>query len=258
MDSIMSDEVLYEVDGPVLTLTLNRPDKRNAMNAAMREGLWESWRKFEADSTLRVAILTGAGDKAFCAGIDLIEFSETKLGIPPANFLPVLGENITVTKPVIAAVNGFAYAGGWRLAQMCDLCVASEGALFAITEARVGRGAPWASPLAHIIPPRIMLELLLTAAPITAQRAYEIGFVNHVVPAAELMDRARRMADDIVQGAPLFMKAAKALVYASMDSGARPSVAQAEILFEPVLTSPDAIEGPLAFREKRKPRWQGQ
>jgi enoyl-CoA hydratase/carnithine racemase len=254
----MPDEVLYEVDGPILTIGLNRPEKRNALNSAMRKGLWNAWRKFEDDPDLRVAILTGAGDKAFCAGIDLIEFSETKLGVPPPDFLPVIGQNIQVTKPVIAAVNGFAYAGGWRLAQMCDLCVASETALFAITEARVGRGAPWASPLAHMIPPRVMLELLLTGNPITAQRAYEIGFVNHVVPQAEVMSRARQLADDIVAGAPLFMKAAKAMVYSSMDTGASASIGYADALFEPVLTSQDAVEGPLAFREKRAPRWQGR
>lgn len=253
----MADEVLYQTDGPVLTITLNRPEKRNALNHAMRQGLWEAWRRFEDDAKLRVAILTGAGDKAFCAGIDLVEFTETKLTVPPANFLPVLGQNIQVTKPVIAAVNGFAYAGGWRLVQMCDLCVAAESALFAITEARVGRGAPWASPLAHMMPPRIMLELLLTGNPISAQRAYEFGFVNHVVSSDEVLSRARQLADDIVAGAPLFMKAAKAMVYSAMDTGASASIADADKLFEPVFTSQDAIEGPLAFREKRAPKWQG-
>ena len=133
----MADEVLYETEGEIVVITLNRAEKRNALNAAMREGLWESWRSFESDAQLRVAILTGAGDKAFCAGIDLIEFTETRLGVPPPNFLPVIGQNVKVSKPVIAAVNGFAYAGGWRLAQMCDLCVASDTARFAITEARV-------------------------------------------------------------------------------------------------------------------------
>ncbi len=124
----MADDVLYETEGEIVVITLNRAEKRNALNAAMREGLWDAWRNFESDARLRVAILTGAGDKAFCAGIDLIEFTETKLGVPPPNFLPVIGQNVTVTKPVIAAVNGFAYAGGWRLAQMCDLCVASDTA----------------------------------------------------------------------------------------------------------------------------------
>ena len=174
----MAEEVLYQTDGQIVVITLNRANKRNALNAAMREGLWKAWQDFENDDALRVAILTGAGDKAFCAGIDLIEFAETKLAVPPPNFLPVIGQNINVRKPVIAAVNGFAYAGGWRLAQMCDICVASEMATFAITEARVGRGVPWAAPLVHMIPPRVMSELLMTGNPISARRAYEIGFVN--------------------------------------------------------------------------------
>ena len=253
----MADEVLYEIDDQIVVITLNRPDKRNALNAAMREGLWNAWQRFESDDDLRVAILTGAGDKAFCAGIDLVEFSETKLGIPPANFLPVLGQNVTVRKPVIAAVNGYAYAGGWRIAQMCDLCVASETARFAITEARVGRGAPWAAPLANMIPQRIMLELLLTGNPISAQRAYEIGFVNHVVPADQLMEKAIALAHDIVAGSPLFMLAAKQMVYATAETGMTDALNAADKLFEPVYLSQDAIEGPLAFREKRKPIWIG-
>jgi enoyl-CoA hydratase len=207
---------------------------------------------------LRVAILTGAGDKAFCAGIDLIEFTETKLGVPPPNFLPVIGQNINVSKPVIAAVNGGAYAGGWRLAQMCDLCVASETARFAITEARVGRGVPWAAPLIHMIPQRVMLELLMTANPISAQRAYELGFVNHVVPAGDVMTKARALANDILAGSPLFMRAVKEMVAMSTEVGNSEAIRNADRIFEPVYRSEDAIEGPLAFREKRKPVWRGR
>ena len=254
----MTDEVLYQIEDQIAVITLNRADKRNALNAAMRAALWEAWRSFESDERLRVAILTGAGDKAFCAGIDLIEFAETKLGVPPLNFLPVIGQNIKVTKPVIAAVNGFAYAGGWRLAQMCDLCVASETARFAITEARVGRGVPWAAPLVHMIPPRVMLELLMTGNPISAQRAYELGFVNHVVPADQVMEKARALANDILAGAPLFMKAAKEMVCMATEIGSTEALRAADRIFETVYRSEDAIEGPLAFREKRKPNWHGR
>ncbi len=254
----MANEVLYETDGQVVVITLNRVEKRNALNAAMREGLWQAWRDFEADDGLRVAILTGAGDKAFCAGIDLIEFADTKLGVPPPNFLPVLGQNVKVRKPVIAAVNGFAYAGGWRLAQMCDLCVASDSATFAITEARVGRGVPWAAPLIHMIPQRIMTELLMTGNPISAQRAYDIGFVNHVVAPDQLMAKARALADDILAGAPIFMETTKEMMAMVTEVGASDAVVAADRLFERVYRSEDAIEGPLAFREKRKPVWRGR
>ena len=102
MEHRVTDEVLYQVDGAIAVVTLNRPEKRNALNAAVREGLWEAWRAFESDPNVRVGILTGAGDKAFCAGIDLVEFAETGLGAPPPNFLPVFGENIQITKPTIA------------------------------------------------------------------------------------------------------------------------------------------------------------
>lgn len=257
LECIVPDEVLYDVEDEIAVITLNRPEKRNALNAAMRQGLWDVWRRFEGDACARVAILTGAGDKAFCAGIDLAEFAETRLGTPPPNFLPVLGENIAVTKPVIAAVNGAAYAGGWRLAQMCDLCVASEHARFAITEARVGRGAHWTAPLVSMIPPRILLELLLTANPISAQRAYEIGFVNHVVGAGEVMTRARALAADIVAGAPLFMSAAKEMVKVAIELSGGEALQRAERIFDPVYNSNDAVEGALAFREKRKPVWRG-
>ena len=254
----MADEILYQTDGQIVVITLNRADKRNALNAAMREGLWKAWQDFENDDALRVAILTGAGDKAFCAGIDLIEFAETKLSVPPPNFLPVIGQNVKVRKPVIAAVNGFAYAGGWRLVQMCDICVASETAQFAITEARVGRGVPWAAPLVHVIPPRVMSELLMTGNPISARRAYEIGFVNHVVAPDQLMDKARMLANDILAGAPLFIEATKEMIAMAAEVGASDAIGNADRIFEKVYRSEDAAEGPLAFREKRKPNWRGR
>jgi enoyl-CoA hydratase/carnithine racemase len=254
----MTDEVLFEVDDAIAVITLNRPEKRNALNAATREGLWSAWRRFESDPRLRVAILTGAGDKAFCAGIDLAEFAETGLGAPPPDFLPVLGENITVSKPTIAAVNGVAYAGGWRLAQMCDLCVAADTARFAITEARVGRGMPWAAPLVHMLPPRIVLELLMTGNPISAQRAFEIGFVNHVVAAEDVIGKARELAQDIIAGAPLVALAAKEMIAAATGVSRSEGLRAAERIFDRVYKSHDAIEGPRAFREKRKPNWRGQ
>ena len=254
----MSDEVLYELDGQIALITLNRPEKRNALNAAVREGLWDAWRRFENDDGVRVAILTGAGDKAFCAGADLKEMSESKRGPPPPDFLPELGRNITVSKPTIVAVRGIAYAGGWRLVQMCDLCVAGESAQFAITEALVGRGASWAAPMVHMISPRIALELLMTAKPISAQRAYEIGFVNHVVPDDQVLQKARELAQDIIAGAPLVAAAAKKMVQSALGVSPEEGLRSAESIFEPVYSSADAIEGPLAFHEKRKPHWLGR
>ena len=184
----MNDAVIYAVDGAVVTITINRPEKRNALSADVRAGLFDAWRRFEEDGALKVAILTGAGDKAFCAGMDLKEAAATGLAVPPPGMFPVLGDNVHVTKPVIAAVNGPAFAGGWLFAQMCDLCIAAEHATFAITEAKVGRGMPWAPPLIHMLPQRVLMELLLTGEPMSAGRALELGYVNAVVPAARLLE----------------------------------------------------------------------
>lgn len=254
----MNHEIQCETHGSVRVITINRPESRNALNKAVREGLREALLDFEADDTLKVAILTGAGDKAFCAGMDLKEASENSLQVPPRDYMPIVGDSIHLSKPIVAAVNGVAYAGGWMLAQMCDLCLASENASFAITEAKVGRGMPWAAPLGRMIPQRVMMELLLTGDPIDAHRAREIGFVNHVVPSAELMPRALELAQRIATNAPLTVNAARELVYLSSEMGRSAALRAAQHLFRPVYLSEDAQEGPRAFKEKRKPNWKGR
>jgi len=254
----MLNEVLYEMVGRVAVITINRPERRNAINEAVISGLRESWYRFEQDEAAHVAILTGTGNQSFCAGMDLVEMSEMKRGSRPRGFLPILGDSINVSKPVIAAVNGVAYAGGWMFAQMCDLCIASDSAKFAITEAKVGRGMVWAPPLIHMIPQRIMLELLMTGRAISAKRAFEIGFVNHVVPPADLMAKALELANEIADAAPLTVKAAKEMVYLSTEVGRTAALRAAHHIFEPVLQSDDAQEGPAAFKEKRKPVWRAR
>lgn len=254
----MTEEILYENRGQVAVVTINRPEARNAINRGVREGLAAAWERFAKDGEARAAILTGVGDKAFCAGADLKEMAHNKLGSLPRNFLPALNVNIHLTKPVIAAVNGVAYAGGWALVQMCDLVVASETARFAITEAKVGRGMPWAVPLTHMIPQKVLLEILLTGNPITAQRAYEIGFVNHVVPAEQVMPKAMEIATTIAENAPLTVAAAKEMVYMVTDMGRQAGLEAARHLFDHVYRSEDAQEGPRAFAEKRKPQWKGR
>jgi enoyl-CoA hydratase/carnithine racemase len=141
---------------------------------------------------------------------------------------------------------------------MCDLCIAGTSARFAITEALVGRGAAWAAPLVHMIPPRVFLELMLTAQPITAQRAYEIGFVNHVVADDAVMTKAQELAEAIIDGAPLFGVAAKTMLRAAAGVSVEEGLRASEAIFAPIYSSEDAQEGPLAFREKRKPNWRGR
>jgi enoyl-CoA hydratase len=253
----MNEAILYEMRGAVAIITINRPESRNAINRAVREGLTAAWQRFETDPVARVAILTGAGERAFCAGMDLKEASATGLKVPPRGFIPTLGDAIQVSKPTIAAVNGLAVAGGWLFAQMCDLCVAAEHATFAITEARVGRGTPWAAPLIHMLPQRIMMELLLTGEPMSAARLQQLGYVNDVVGAARLLPRSLELAERIAANAPLTVRAARALVYAATECGRSEALRAGDRLFEPVYLSEDAQEGPRAFAEKRPPVWRG-
>ena len=254
----MSD-VLFDAraDG-IAIITINNPDSRNVLGKGVREGLFAAWDRFERDPALLVAILTGAGDKAFCAGGDLKEMAATGLAVPPREMFPIPGDTIELTKPTIAAVNGVAFAGGWLLAQSCDLCVASTNARFAITEVKVGRGAPWAAPLIHMIPQRIMMEVLLTGKPIDAQRAYEIGLVNRVAAPGELMPAALALAHEIIEGAPLSMRAMKEVVRLSTEMGRTAAMRASRHAFERAYRSADAQEGPKAFAEKRKPQWRGE
>jgi enoyl-CoA hydratase/carnithine racemase len=255
----MNDAVLFEArsDGIAL-ITLNRPDVRNALGKDIRAGLFAAWGRFERDASLRVAILTGAGDKAFCAGGDLKEMTETRMGVPPRDMFPVPGDTIELTKPTIAAVNGVAFAGGWMIAQACDLCVASTTAKFAITEVKVGRSSPWAAPLIHMIPQRIMMEIVLTGKPINAQRAYEIGLVNRVVEPAQLLPAAIELAKEILEGAPLSVRAARDMVMLSTEVGRSAALKAARHASEHAYESEDAQEGPRAFAEKRRPQWKGR
>ncbi len=191
----MTDPVLFDArDDGIAIITLNQPETRNCLSREIRRGLFDAWDRFERDDNLRIAILTGSGEKAFCAGGDLKEMVETGLKVPPRDMFPLPYDNIELSKPTIAAVNGVAFAGGWMIAQACDLCVASTAAKFAVTEVKVGRSSPWASPLIHMIPQRIMMEILLTGKPITAQRAYEIGLVNRLAEPEDLMDTALELA----------------------------------------------------------------
>ncbi len=254
----MAEVVHYEVVRGVAWLTIDRPEARNALSAAVREGLFAGVRRFEADVDAKVLVLTGAGDRAFCAGGDLKEMADTALTVPPPDFLPQFGRNVQVTKPTIAAVNGVAFAGGFLLAQNCDLVVAASTARFAITEVKIGRGAPWAAPLSWLVPPRVAMEILLTGDPLTAQRAYEVGLVNRVVEPDELRSTVQDLAERIAANAPLSVAAAKRTAYLSRDSSMAEAWAEAERIWDPVYRSADAQEGPAAFRDKRSPVWTGR
>ncbi|MFD6859543.1 enoyl-CoA hydratase/isomerase family protein [Rhodococcus sp. NPDC060090] len=255
----MSDAVLFDTrDDGIAIITLNRPEKRNCLTKDVREGLYAAWERFETDPTLRVAVLTGSGDKAFCAGGDLGEMVQTAMRVPPRDLIPVPYDNVELTKPTIAAINGVAFAGGWLIAQSCDLAVASTTATFAVTEVKVGRSSPWAAPLIHMIPQRIMMEILLTGTPITAQRAYEIGLVNRISEPATLLDTALELAREILAGAPLSVRAARETVMLATEMGRSAALQAARHASEHCYNSDDAQEGPRAFAERRAPEWSAR
>ena len=255
----MTDAVLYTHPEPGIALiTLNRPEQRNCLSAEVRDGLRAAWARFEDDTEARIAILTGAGEKAFCAGGDLKEMVEKQLRVPPRDMFPVPYENIRLSKPTIAAVNGVAFAGGWMIAQACDLCVASSNAQFAITEVKVGRGSPWAAPLIHMIPQRIYMEIVLTGRPISAGRAYEIGLVNRLAEPGGALACALELAREVLEGAPLSVQAARESVMLATEMGRADALEAAWAAHEQCYNSADAQEGPRAFAEKRKPLWRGE
>ncbi|MGI5176007.1 enoyl-CoA hydratase-related protein [Dactylosporangium sp. CA-152071] len=248
--------LLTQRHGRVLVVTMNRPRQRNALNAALRRALRETFDAFEQDDELRCAVLAGNGP-SFCAGGDLKEMAATQLQAPGEDWMKMVGSNGSPAKPVVAAVQGHAYGGGFLLAQACDLCVCDSTALFGIAEVKRGRGAPWAAPLASMLPKRIMTELLLTGEPLNATRAYELGLANRLVPEGEAITAAVELAALIAGNAPLSVAAAKQLVQFSAEVGQSSALVAAGWLYERVYASNDALEGPRAFRERRDPTWTG-
>lgn len=247
-----SQQLLYTVHDSIATITINRPKVRNALNLEVRDGIRQRVAEFNKDPNARVLIITGSEDLAFSSGADLKEMSETGLRYPPKDFIP---EFIT-DKPVIAAVNGIAWGGGFLLAQQADLVIAAEHATFGITEALYGRGSPWAAPLPLLIPPKVAMEIIVTAKPITSTRALEVGLVNSVVPLDQLSMRTLEMANLIVQNAPLTVAAGKKMLNAISSSLLKGLEQEIIDIWTPVYESKDAQEGPLAFLEKRKPEWK--
>lgn len=251
-------EVLYAITDRTAWITINRPEARNALNRAVRERLHTCFIQAENDDDVVVIVLTGAGEKAFCAGGDLKEMADSALTIPPPDYVPQPNRTIDISKPIIAAVNGSALAGGFLLAQSADLIIASDNAKFGVTEIKIGRGAPWAAPLAWLIPPRVAMEMLVTGDPLTASRAYDVGLVNDVVPLDQLHSRAAELASTIVANAPLSVRAGKATVYAAASHTREDAFTAAEAIWHDVYLSADAQEGLHAFAEKRSPQWQAR
>jgi enoyl-CoA hydratase/carnithine racemase len=257
--------VSYELDGRVATVTIRRPEARNALHQAAHAEMDCVWRRFEEDDDAWVAILTGEGDKAFCAGSDLKQAQQAErppqpywLTFKPGGF-GGLTERFGMVKPVIAAVNGFALGGGCELAMACDIVVAAQHARFGLPEPRVGFTASDGGihRLVRQVPLKIAMGVLLTGMPMSADEAHRWGLVNEVVPAEELMPAARRWADAILECAPLSVRASK---QAALGGLGLPLADAINRRYEYMLRqagSVDSREGPTAFAEKRKPVWKG-
>ncbi len=256
----MGNTVIYHVQDRIATITLNRPEALNSINRQMRADLADALERFDQDNEAWVGIITGAG-RAFCAGRDLKERTEDNAAGRQARGKDSMSPDRLLMwspprKPLIAAINGYALAGGWGIAQMCDLRIASESAMLGITEPRVGLIPPFAVQLNRIIPETAVMELVLTAEPIPARRVMEMGFLNRVVPADQVLESARAMARTILNNAPLSVRAFKELVARCRSLPEQAAVAATEAVYDRLLLSQDSKEGPLAFAEKRPPRWQ--
>jgi enoyl-CoA hydratase len=250
-------EVLTEVEDGILIVTINRPEAKNAMNKAAAEGICAAMDRLEADDSLRCAILTGAGG-TFCSGMDLKGFLRGETPSIPGRGFGGLSQ-WTPKKPVIAAVDGYALAGGMELALSCDLIVANAGAKFGIPEAKRGLAAAAGGliKLPRQIPPRIAMELALTGDFIDAQRAYALGFINRIVEGPAI-EGAKELARRVAENGPLALIASKAIVRESHEWTEAEMWDKQNAHTMPVFTSSDAREGAAAFAEKRKPNWQGK
>ena len=263
MESPMDEPtVLYEIRGQICVITLNRPKVLNAINRQLRADLTDALRRFDEDDAARVAVLTGAG-RAFCAGRDLKERADDNAAGLQARPLDAMSPTSLHSWPhprkaLVGAINGHCLAGGFSIAQVCDIRIAADDAKLGITEAKVGLMAPFGSLLPRLIHAADALEMILTGDPITAQRAAEIGFVNRVVPAEQLMDTAMEMAERIADNAPLSVQYAKELIYRSLDLDDVRLHQLTQDLYRGLLESEDAKEGPRAFVEKRAPMWLGR
>jgi enoyl-CoA hydratase len=262
--------VLVEKDGHILTVTLNRPEKKNAVNSEVMCRLFDAWNELDADDSLRVAILTGTGD-TFCAGMDLSEIPKLSSGKPENEYMErVMKEPAVIygawlktyrpSKPVILAAEGFARAGGTEILQGTDIRVAGESAMFGVTEVQRGLFpmAGSAVRLRRQIGYAVAAEMLLAGEDLPARRAYELGLVNHVVPDGEALGKAREIAERIASNGPLAVKGILATLRETETMPEEDAFTIEQQHGMKVMMSKDAVEGPRAFLEKRKPSFKGE
>ena len=257
------EDVRYEVDGPIARVTIDRPERRNAMSFTVMQGLAEAMERARDDDVVRVVVLTGEGDKAFCAGADLG-------GIAAAAGAAALHEGRGrlaelfrtmwgMGKPVIARVRGYALAGGFGLALACDFVIAADDAQFGTPEIDVGLWPYMITvPLVRSMPPKKVLELMLTGRRVKAEEAERIGFVNRVVPVDELDAAVDELAATLASKSPLIMRWGRNSFYRVLEMKADEALDYLQSMLSLTTSTEDAAEGVTAFVEKRRPEWKGR
>ena len=250
----MADEVLSEVRGRVLLITLNRPDARNAVDTALAQALLAATERLDEDKDLTAGVLTGAG-RGFCSGMDLKAFAQEGF---PRGFAELLQRESA--KPMIAAIEGFALAGGLEIALTCDLLVAARGVKLGIPEVSVGLFAAGGAlfRLPKFLPYGVAMEMALTAQPILAEKAHEYGLVSKLCEPGEAVECALELAERISKNAPLAVATSKQMIRATQGRTEAELWELQKPLGAKVIGSKDAKEGPLAFIQKRAPNWQGE
>ena len=258
-----TDVVLLRIDAQIATVTLNRPDRRNALSVDAANRLHEIWEEIDGRDDVRAVILTGSDCGTFCAGMDLKEAAEIKKtrGVDVLTLVrdPFHARMRAVRKPIVAAMTGHFTAGGMMLSLNADLRVGLAGTMGGITEAKLGRGSPWAMPLLWMLPQPMLMEMTLCAGLVPIERLLAVGFVNYVEATPDgVRTRARFLAEQIRDNAPLSVTAAKESILATMSLGCDRGLSEAKRIYVKVYASEDAQEGPRAFAEKRTPVWQGR
>lgn len=257
-----SNLVIHNEDG-ILSVTINRPERRNALSVKSFNELTHLWKTVDNDPSVRCIVLTSADCGTFCAGMDLKEAAQIKAtdGRDILQLIedPFQGRMREVKKPIIAAMTGHFAAGGMMLALNSDIRVGLSGTQGGITEAKIGRGSPWAMPLLWMLPQPLLMEMTLTGEMVSIERLHALGFVNHVCSTPEeVRAKAFEIAARIRDNAPLSVRAGKQSILATMSLGCDQGLSEAARIYEPVYSSEDAQEGPRAFAQKRLPVWQGR
>jgi len=261
---VVGDDVRYERDGAVAVITIDRPERRNAMSFAVMQGLRDAVAEARADDTVRVVVITGAGDRAFCAGADLAADGGIASNGADAHdrrgLLADLFRDLrTIGKPVVAKVRGYALAGGFGLACACDIVVAADDAVFGTPEVRIGLWPYMITvPLLRSMPAKTALDLMMTGRRVDAHEGARIGFVQRVVPADRLDAEVAALAAELAAGSPVAMRWGRESFYRVLDMDDDAALDYLQGMLTVTSATDDAAEGIAAFAEKRPPRWTGR